>query len=97
MSNKKKLLPHTKRDIDYIIVDDLDDNNIAVSPEIADKRLKWLQSSIFPNPPATALVGDDVLVYADIAGEADHKVEAMVASIDGKIHILEVKHELNRV
>lgn len=97
MSNEKKLLPRERMDIGSIIADDLDDKDIAVSPEIVAKRLKWIQSSIIPNRPAPSFVGDKVIVYADIAGGVDHKVEGMVALIDGKMHILEVKHELNSI
>lgn len=46
MSNKKKLLPRAIRRVDCIIVDDLDDEDIAVSPAVVAERLKWVQSSI---------------------------------------------------
>jgi hypothetical protein len=46
MSDEKKLLPRDVRSVGCIIVDDLDDKDIAVSPDVVAERLKWVQSSI---------------------------------------------------
>ena len=89
MTKPTKIIRSISKDnglpLNAIIIDDFDDKDIAVSPEIVAKRLKWIQSSLIPNRSSPSFVGDKVIAYADIAGGTDREVTSMVTLINGEL------------